>query len=371
MTIRSIYFGFPEALFLFIGLLPVLYFHFSLLRYRKKRLSAFAAEPVINYLLLPRSSFLTRWKIGLYCAAWITLCAALMDPMGNLHYLSAPSPVQSAQLHDFSRRYFPHEVVFLVDTSASMGVRDGREGRARLDQAKDVLEDTTALLKGELVSLYSFTSALSPLVPPTYDYLFTRLIIKSLTLNQGDVAGTGFGTALKELKEKIFLAPVQKIYTLVMLSDGGDEAFEKTTGMAREEVLKNIIDILPDPVKFHFRVFTIGLGSEKLSVVPHVSFEGKPVYSKLEPQILEQLADHFRGSYYTAEDWSSYNLAQELIHKILEENEQQTEPVQSLERKVLAPKQEDVLYDLYYQIPLGLALVLLSAYLLLPDVRRS
>jgi Ca-activated chloride channel family protein len=371
LTIRSIYFGFPEALLLLIGLLPVLYLHFYLLRYRKKRLSAFAVEPVVGYLLLPRSSLLTHWKIGLSCAAWIMLCAALMDPLGNVHYLSPPGQASSSQLHDFSRRYLPREVVFLVDTSASMGVRDARQGSNRLDQAKDIMEDTTALLKGEMVSLYSFTSALSPLVPPTYDYLFTRLIIKSLNLNQGDVAGTGFETALKDLKEKIFFAPVQKLHTLIILSDGGDEAVEKAAGAAREEVIKKIIGILPDPAKFHFRVFTIGIGSENPSVIPHVSFEGKPVYSKLEPEILQQLASHFNGSYYAAEDWSSYNLAQELIKKILEEEGQQTEPVQSLERTVLAPKEEDVLYDLYYQVPLGLALVLLSAYLLLPDVRRS
>ncbi len=299
------------------------------------------------------------------------LCAALMDPLGNLHYLSTAGQPPSSQLHDFSRRYLPLEVVFLVDTSASMGVRDARQGASRLDQSKDIMEDTAALLKGELVSLYSFTSALSPLVPSTYDYLFTRLIIKSLTLNHGDVAGTGFETALKELKAKIFFAPVQKMYSLIILSDGGDEAIEKASGSAREEAVKKIIGILPDPAKFHFRTFTIGIGKEKPSLVPNVSFEGKPVYSKLEPEILKQLAAHSNGSYYAAEDWSSYSLAEELNRKILEEDGRQTEPVQSLERKVLAPKEEDVLYDLYYQIPLGLALVLLSAYLLIPEVRRS
>ena len=40
------------------------------------------------------------------------------------------------------------------------------------------------------------------------------------------------------------------------------------------------------------------------------------------------------------------------------------------ERQVAAVKKEDVIVDLYYQIPLGLALLFYLLNLLLPDVRR-
>ncbi|MCE2982771.1 MAG: VWA domain-containing protein [Parachlamydia sp.] len=364
MTLRDITFNHPGALSLLLILIPLLLLQASLLIYRNKRLSAFVAKRLMPLLLVPR--LYSYWKMALSACLWTFLCIALMDPIGNIHYAFANSPTE-IKPHDFSRRSLPHEVVFLVDTSASMGVKDGEEGESRLRTAQEIMEEVISLLKGELASLYSFTSVLTPLVPPTYDYLFTRLIIKSLSINHGDVGGTHFQKILTDLKEKLFVQPQQKTTTLVLLSDGGDQVIEKTEGAARQEAMNNILASLPSPETFHFRLLTIGVGKEMASMIPHVKHEGEPVYSKLEPAILEALASRFNGTYYPAADWRTYELAHALADEI---GAVATEPTQSLQRTVFQPKSQEILYDLYYQIPLGISLLIFLAYLLLPEARK-
>ncbi len=372
MSLRDIILGFPQAAYLLILLIPALVLQVSLFLYRRKQLSSFAYKAILPKLLTPRSHLFTICKIAASMLILVLICLSLMDPQGNLHYLPSSAASKESQPLNFAKRYRPHEVVLLIDTSASMSVIDTPQGQTRLDQAKDIMDGVVANLSGQTVSLYTFTSVLTPLVPQTNDYLFTRLMIRGLTINQGDIGGTNFTKSLTQLKEKIFSSPEQKLYTLILFSDGGDQEVELTQGAAKKKVIAHILNILPNPNDFHFRLYTVGVGSETPSVVPHVAYEGKPVYSKIEPLLLEQLAKRNNGIYYSAHLWTDWELAQELKKQIIDMTlAQQTEPVDSLERKVSTAKQEDMLSDLYYQIPLGLAIILLLTYLILPDVRRS
>lgn len=369
MSTRDIYFIYPEAASLMAFLLPLLIFQFSLVRYRWRQTRAFASPSSLNQILVPRSSLSNYLKIIFMGFAWLFFCLSLMDPQGNWRY-RAVSPQQPQQeFTNFSTRQIPHEVVFLVDTSASMNVADTSDGKTRLDRAKDLIDDILAQLRGTTVSLYAFTSSLTPLVPSTQDYLFTRLVVKSLSINQGEVGGTDFTHILSQLAKKLFPFPKNKLYTLILFSDGGDNQFESLQGNERQKALNHLLDILPNPEDFHFRLFTIGLGADQPSLVPDVSFHGKPVYSKLEPALLEELAKRYRGMYYIAYSGTTWNLAQEIKQKILEDS-QHMQPVQSLERKVIKTNRADLLSDLYYQIPLALAIIFLIISLLLPNVRR-
>ncbi len=372
MSLGDIIFGFPQAAYLLILLVPALALQLSLFFYRRRQLASFASESILPQLLVPRSHLSAIFKTAASILILLLICLSLMDPKGNLHYLPTSKPTVEPQPLNFAKRYRPHEVIFLIDTSASMSVTDTPQRQTRLDQAKDIMDGVVANLSGQTVSLYAFTSVLTPLVPQTNDYLFTRLMIKGLTINQGDIGGTNFAKSLTQLKEKIFANPEQKLYTLILLSDGGDQEVDSAQGIAKEKAIANILSILPNPNDSHFRLYTVGVGSEQPSVVPHVTNEGKPVYSKLEPLLLEQLAKRNNGIYYSAHSWTAWSLAQELKKQIIDMTlAQQTEPVESLERKVSTAKREDMLFDLYYQIPLGLAMVLLLTYLILPDVRRS
>jgi Ca-activated chloride channel family protein len=362
---RDLYFYFPQAIYLLLFLLPLFVGYFALKHYRQRQLHAYASLSVLAYLLTPRSSRLSKLKLIGWMIIWTTACLALMGPFGNIRYLSLNSetPAEHVNMHAT-----PHEVIFLVDTSASMGVPDGPEKETRLEEAKAFMEDIVRQLRGQTVSLYAFTSELSAVVPATLDYLFVRLALKELHIDEGDVGGTRFAPVLTALRQQAFPEPSLKRYTVILFSDGGDTQLATLKGEARNQEKQAILTAIPHPDQLHLRLFTIGLGALQPQVIPHVTFEGKPVSSQLEPAILEELAAKERGVYYMAQKWTSWNLAQELITQM-----GQDPPIEhgELERRVAPIKQEDVLVDLYYQIPLSLALLFYFFNLLLPDVRRS
>lgn len=366
---REIFFNLPQAAFLLLLLLPLLAGQFFLSRYRKKQQLAYAPAETIARLLTPRSPLFTLTKIAGWSLIWILCCAALMEPFGNIRYPSLPaqsSPSQT-QLKPF---YAPHEVIFLVDTSASMGVPDGTDGSTRLEEAKNIMEDIMRQLNGQTVAIYAFTSELSAVVPPTVDYLFVRLSIKELHIDEGDVGGTRFAPVLTSLQQDAFPQPTSKRFTIFMLTDGGDTQLEALTGSAREQEKQAILAAISNPQKFHVRLFTIGIGSLKPQPIPHVMDEGKPVQSKLEPEILKELASKNRGIYYNGGEWTSWDLAQDLKKEM--GDDPIINPLEAqAERQVNMAKQEDAIVDWYYQIPLGLALLFYLINYLLPDVRRS
>ena len=368
MSGRDILFNFPQAGFLLLLLLPMLFGHFALRRYRQRQQQAYAPSPLLSRLLIPRSASLTYAKFMGWTLIWILTCLAVMEPFGNIRYSSLASPSPSSPSH-FKPHYVPHEVIFLVDTSASMGVPDGPEGETRLEEAKVIMEDVVRQLRGQTLSLYAFTSELSAVVPPTVDYLFIRLSIKELHIDQGDVGGTRFVPVLTALKQQAFPLPSQKRYSVIMLTDGGDTQLEALKGEAQEKERQAILAAIPHPQQFHLRLFTVGLGSLKPQPIPNVTFNDKPVLAKLEPDILKQLAAQKRGKYYMGEEWTSWDLAQELISQMGEDDFIEQQESQK-EREVAAVNKEDILVDLYYQIPLGLALLFYFLNVLLPDVRR-
>jgi Ca-activated chloride channel homolog len=365
---KEITFNLPYAGFLLFLLVPLLFAQFALMRYRKRQQQAYAASTLLPRLLIPRSSTLTYTKIFGWGLIWTLACLALMGPYGNIRYASLgfhrpspPSPVKPFAV--------PHEVIFLVDTSASMLVPDGSKGETRLEVSKAIIEDVIRQLRGQTASLYAFTSELTPLVPPTLDYLFLRLATRELHINEGDVGGTRFAPVLKALQQQAFPKISPKYYTVIMLTDGGDTELETLKGEAREKAREAILNAISDPQKLHLRLFTVGIGSLKPQPIPHVTFEGKPVFSQLEPDILKQLALQERGKYYMAQQWTSWNLAQDLISQISEDESMEQLEAQN-ERQVATVKKGDILTDLYFQIPLGLVILFYYLNFLLPDVRH-
>jgi Ca-activated chloride channel family protein len=367
MLEHAILFNLPQASILILLLIPILLAQFALTRYRQKQQQRYTSSALLSHLLIPRSPGFRYAKNVGWALVWVLICLALMEPFGNIRYspLSAHAPSQVANAQPYLA---PHEVIFLVDTSASMRVPDGPDGQTRLEAAKGIVEDVLLQLRGQMVSLYAFTSELTTIVPSTLDYLFMRLSVRDLHIDEGDVGGTRFAPVLAALKQQAFAESSLKRYTIIMLSDGGDNQLDALQGITREQERQAILNAIPDPQQLHMRLFTIGVGSFKPQEIPHVTFQGKPILSKLEPEILQQLAAHERGEYYQANDWISWDLAQALLAQI--EKDTFLEPQGAhAERKVAAINKEDVIVDLYYQVPLGLALLFYLLNLLLPDAR--
>ncbi len=339
---------YPELYWLSLLAIPFLLGQFFLYFYRKKKILNFSDPHVIPKLLTARSSLLTLIKIAGWTLCWLLLTFALMNPYGNIRYPSLNTEEKENN----------QEIIFLVDTSASMGVLDGEDGASRLNAAKTILEDLLTHFKGETLSLYAFTSQLTTIVPSTLDYVYTRLAIHTLVLNEGDVGGTSIGNAFDELREKIIPG---KQSTILLFSDGGDNALEVAKN--KDQAEKDLIDHLPKGNAIH--IYTIGMGGKEKKIIPHVTFQGQPVYSQLNFELLEKIAKMGNGKYFQAADWSSWNLANSIFKEIAFSRSLSSE---QNDRKVSPVKSEEELYDLYFQIPLGLSIFIILILLLVPDI---
>lgn len=285
----------PQAFFLIFLLIPLVFLWGFLSRYRRHTLKVYSSPFLLQRLLQPRSIVFTRMKFFAWILGWASLCMALMGPKGNERYVGISDSIKE--------KVQTQELIFLVDTSASMSVQDAHQGQSRLEDVKEIIESMITSLKGQTVSLYAFTSDLTPLVPSTLDYLFTQLMVDQMNINEGDIEGTNLTRVLEALKKKLFDQPAYfKDYTVLLFSDGGDNQIERLKGEERERQIRKITEILPHPAPIPFRLFSIGLGSKKGGIIPDVTFQGQAVQSALEEDVLQVLAQQNDGVYYSAND---------------------------------------------------------------------
>lgn len=362
---RDLVFEFPQAGYLLVIFFAIIGLQLFLHYDRLRRVQTYAVPHLLASLLIPRSNLISFAKTGAWGAVWILACFALMTPEGNIRYL----PTTNLSLGNAEAAKNTHQVIFLVDTSSSMTVSDGSNGQTRLSEAKEIMQNVMSQLKGSSVAVDAFTSVLTPVVPPTLDYLFTRLMIKELHANEGDVGGTDFKPVLVGFKNKVLADSTAYTSTVFLLSDGGDN--EMYAGkQPSNEALDSILNDLPNPDTFHLKMYTIGLGRPTPSLIPRVTTaDGKPVSSQLQPELLEKLAERGKGQYFAAYQWNHWELAEKLMQVIKQAQEENRLEATHLKREVAPIKQDEKIADLYYQIPLGLAILLLLAGLILPDTR--
>jgi len=200
---HDLHYQFPMAGYLFPLALVIFVLYWRLFEYRKTTLSGFASEKVLQDILIPRSRYNFWAKTVAFFLVWIFAAWALMQPTGNGHYPletameAAAKPKGKAKEAVVKRK--AHDVIFLVDASASMSVQDTRTGVSRLNYAKEIVDQIVSGLRGESTALYAFTSDTSKLSPRTMDYLFVRLILRQMRINEGDIAGTNLVEALSDM----------------------------------------------------------------------------------------------------------------------------------------------------------------------------
>lgn len=320
MSFSNLHYIFPGSFYLCLMLLPILLLVWQLRRFRQKRLRAFSHE-ALSKLLISRSRGLEKLKITFFCISWLLFCYSLAGPYGNINTHQADG------LDKFSKK---SEIVFLLDVSASMGVKDSDQF-SRLESSKEIIERLLPKIKGHSISLYAFTSELIPLVPLTADQLFFRMILRETQINEGGTQGTDISSILKKITPS-------SCSTLILFSDGGDEELSPTD----------------------LNLIAIGVGSEKGGVVPKVHKEGKEVISKLDVTQLNRLTSR----YYEAQNYSEEDLSNKLREDI-EENDKKCL------LKEVSESSQIITYDLYYQIPLGMGLLFAILFFILPSTFKN
>lgn len=384
---RDLVFDFPDAAFLFVGVLVLLGAFWSYSRYRQRVMKNFADDQLMSQLLIPRSRLYQLLREGAICVVWLAVTVAIMQPKGNPHYAGGdsgkelPEDVLSEKILEGEKegemikpRRKAHEVIMLLDSSASMSVKDTPLGQSRLEYAKDIVDDVISLLDGQNVSLYAFTSVLSKIVPATPDYLFTRLLLKDIEINTGDIAGTDLVEALDSVRKEHFSSRTNTLKTLILFTDGGDTRLESLKGEDREEEMRTILSRLVESEEHNLRVFCIGLGSPGGQEIPGVVFQGKPVKSSLDEDLLVRLSEKGRGRYYSAHTYSSLAIAEDMMKFIgkddpFVEGEMEKGNLAKVERTLEKDREAELLYDLYFQYPLGIAIFFFSLSILIPQNR--
>jgi Ca-activated chloride channel family protein len=162
-----------------------------------------------------RSPWIFWTKAIFFSIAWIAATIALMQPVGNGHY-----PEQALPQANIGKMNIPlevkrkaHDVIFLIDASASMEVKDTREGKSRLDSAKEISDEIIRLLDGDNIALYAFTSKTTEVSPLTLDALYVRFMLSELGVNEGGFAGTDLTDALGTIHRKFLSKPTKRLKT--------------------------------------------------------------------------------------------------------------------------------------------------------------
>ncbi len=268
--------------------------------------------------------------------------ASLMTAVVTLFALSLAGPQVGTQLREIKREGI--DLVIALDVSASMLAEDvapNRLGRAR-NEIKRLLSE----LRGDRVGLVIFAGDAFIQCPLTTDYSAVRLFLDVANPDLIPTPGTDFSAAI-QMAVQSFDAPsastdseTTRSKALLIVSDG-------------ENHIEELDDVLSTAQNAGITIFAAGVGGLDGAPIPVYNtsgrrtgykrdLEGQIIYSRMEETGLKELSKE--GAYFQVAQTSSS------LSKLIPALEQ-------LDQVTLAEEEyED--YDLKYQWPLALALLL-------------
>lgn len=247
-------------------------------RTRQLQWRAFAADR-LRQILIKRRSPITHWiSLALFLIACLFLIAALARP-----HLKAGTR---------NEKILGRNVLIAIDLSRSMRVQDVKPDR--LSRAKIAIYELLDTLPNERVGIIGFAGSAYVYAPLTVDHSAVRQTVEQIDENWVTVGGSNLSQAV-QLAIETLKKTGQKQNALVIFSDG-----EKHDG--------NLDDIATEARQAGINILTIGIGTENGDYVPNADFpgnrmvdeNGQPVISRLQPEVLRQLAEATNGKYTSA-----------------------------------------------------------------------
>lgn len=187
------------------------------------------------------------------------------------------------------------DIAFVLDVSASMQTRDVPP--SRMEEAQREAEALLERLQGSRVGVVAFAGDAVRLCPLTLDQTAVRLTLETIGPGAVSEPGTDLGRALRTALK--LLPPTRRDeQAMVVWTDGED-----LEGHAREAV--------DDLRRSGVRVFVVGVGTPAGDVIPMLDMsgitvdvkkdeQGHVVRSRLDEELLRELARATRGSYFSA-----------------------------------------------------------------------
>jgi hypothetical protein len=186
------------------------------------------------------------------------------------------------------------EVMFVLDVSRSMLADDCSPNR--LERAKQQIKDTVDEMTGNRVGLMVFAGDVKQQIPLTTHYDDFKQMLDEVGPQNVRRGGSRLGDAI-DAASHAFLTKSNAHKAMIVFTDGEDQESKPVEAARRAHKETGV------------RIFTVGLGDmEKGSRIPlrtderqeFVKHDGEPVWSKLNGDVLRQVATESEGAYIPA-----------------------------------------------------------------------
>lgn len=253
--------------------------------WRKKALRNLGDQRLVELLLPNYAPKMKTVKVVLLCFALLFLVVGL----ANLQFGSKLEEVKSKGV----------DIMIALDISNSMLAED--IAPSRLEFAKREIDHLVGKLHNDRLGVVVFAGDAMVQLPITTDYSAVKLFLKNINTNIIAKQGTAIGTALELASESFdYDSPTQK--AIIVITDGEnheDDAVKMTKEISDEGVI----------------IHTIGMGSQNGGPIPvyrhgkqvahRTDKEGNTVISKLNEQMLKEIAQEGKGIYVRASSANS------------------------------------------------------------------
>ena len=250
--------------------------------WQKHTLKKAQPDEKLRDLMLERLAPLRSNKNGLLRRVLVLLAIYLA-------FIGLANPKIGTQLGTVKREGV--DLVFAIDVSKSMLTEDIAPNR--IEKAKRIVAETLSELKGDRVGIITYAASAFPQLPITTDYGAARMFLKGVNTDMMSSQGTAILEAVK-LAGTFFDPNAETRRVLVLLSDGEDH---NETG----------VDIIAETAnQANIQIITVATGTISGGPIPEGGIakgsfkkdsEGNVVISKLNKDVLEELADSTNGVY--------------------------------------------------------------------------
>ncbi len=265
-----------ENYFLLMILVPLMIVVYQV--YKTNRLKGFrkyfSLDNLKSLLTSPPGSILEK-------TPWLLVIgiALLVFGMANLQkgkYISGKSDTAG------------RDVMFVLDVSKSMNAQDVKP--SRMDASKLLVNKLIKRASHDRLGLTVFAGNSTVLTPLSSDYLTLQEELQKVRPGMEAVQGTNIASAL-EMTQRSFKNNPNQNKAIVLITDGEDH---------EKGVQKQVNELKSEGVQ----IFTIGVGSKKGSSFVDVQTgknqvdrEGKEVVSKMNPEVIEEIAKQAGGDF--------------------------------------------------------------------------
>lgn len=267
----------PILLYLLL-LIPILVVLFLFQVYwKRKKQKEFGDLELIKKLSPTKSRFKPALKFFTVLIALVGIILALVNPKIG------------TKMETVKRQGI--DIVFALDISKSMLAED--IAPSRLDKSKQLISQIINSLGNDRIGIVGYAGSAYPTLPMTTDYSIAKMYLQNMNPNMVSSQGTALNDAINLATTYFDAVDTSKL--IILVSDGEDhgDGAEQASEIAKEKGVK---------------IVTIGVGTPNGGTIPikgdngvvaeyKKDNEGNVVITKLNPEILQNIAQNTKGTY--------------------------------------------------------------------------